>query len=397
MLHDFKNVAVTLSDEGNVAEEIVGRVVGIYQRRLREKYGPSLLTGSSTTQPTIKSLQEAESNDRPKISITPSELAQGHSRNYAEDATYRDPTLGDQGASSDSDGNPETDEQKMLDDWFLALIKTMRADMSNEKLYPAGRVYTMVSALCFFQSSLKLVLILVRLLSQEHWIVFVTPDAPKQTSSRPKPGDPKQFSHKEAHRVVLKLVEDVEKRFGERQSPFDLLDARTTRPKLTLSPSGLLVAVFSRSMLHDHLPSGYEMSTQLLFDVSAIPLSLLLLPLALNRRVSSLDPASRAFSADLETSPPSAPSVSVFYRPLLTTRTFLPYPSFSSRSLHLSSLAHSPLPSPFCCSSLSFFSSTPTCPHLFIILERSLPFLATLSDRPNRYRLQNDPHTRCDL
>lgn len=44
--------------------------------------------------------------------------------------------------------------------------------------------------------------------------MFVTPDAPKKT----KPGDPKQFSHKEAHRVVLKLVEDVEKRFGERKS-----------------------------------------------------------------------------------------------------------------------------------------------------------------------------------
>ncbi|KAL7417827.1 hypothetical protein BDY24DRAFT_373037 [Mrakia frigida] len=216
VLHDFKNVAVTLSDEGNVAEEIVGRVVGIYQRRLREKYGPALLNGS-TTQPTIKSLQEAESNDHPQVSITPSELAQGHSRNYAEDPTYRDPTLEDKSSSSDSESTPEADEQKSLDDWFLALIKTMRADMSNEKLYPAGRVYTM-----------------------EHWTVFVTADLPKPSPNRGKPGDPKQFSHKEAHRVVLKLVEDVEKRFGE--------------------------PVFSRSMLHDHLPSGYEMSTQLLYD-----------------------------------------------------------------------------------------------------------------------------------
>lgn len=156
VLRDFKNVAVTLSDEGSVAEEIVGRVVGIYQRRLREKYGPALLKGSSA-QPSIKSLQEAEANDRPQITITPAELAQGHSRNYANDPSYRDPTLDQEqtnGAKASNEANghgtddKEADEQKMLDDWFLALIKTMRADMSNDKLYPAGRVYTMVRSLC---------------------------------------------------------------------------------------------------------------------------------------------------------------------------------------------------------------------------------------------------------
>ncbi|CED85167.1 Predicted lipase/calmodulin-binding heat-shock protein [Phaffia rhodozyma] len=229
-LRDFRNVALTLSDEGNIAEEIVGRVVGIYQRRLREKYGPVLLKGSTQQDkpvPTLKALQAAEQAERPEVVITREELAKGRTRNYAKDTTYQDSTLRPEypGPGEARDDRMEAededeDDKKMLDDWFFSLIKTMRADMDNDKLYPPGRVYQM-----------------------EHWTVFVTDKhipGSRHSVSPDKKTSKHNSSHKEAHRIVLKAVEDVEKMFGE--------------------------LTFSRSMLQDHVPSRYEQGTQLLYD-----------------------------------------------------------------------------------------------------------------------------------
>ncbi|CAD6588545.1 MAG: hypothetical protein TREMPRED_005079, partial [Tremellales sp. Tagirdzhanova-0007] len=86
VLRDLKNVAVTLFEEGNIAEEIVGRVVGIYQRKF--------------------SFQQASNSD----------------------------TTGS-GVSHDE---PEPTDEEALHDWMISLIKTMRADMDNDKLYPPG-------------------------------------------------------------------------------------------------------------------------------------------------------------------------------------------------------------------------------------------------------------------
>jgi hypothetical protein len=44
----------------------------------------------------------------------------------------------------DAGTGPPTDEE-VLNDWMVSLIKTMRADMDNAKLYPPGMVYIMVS------------------------------------------------------------------------------------------------------------------------------------------------------------------------------------------------------------------------------------------------------------
>ncbi|KAK4689511.1 hypothetical protein P7C73_g601, partial [Tremellales sp. Uapishka_1] len=164
VLRDLKNVAVTLFEEGNVAEEIVGRVVGIYQRKMH----------------------------------------------------LETPLIG-QDAPSD---------EEMLSDWMISLIKTMRADMDNEKLYPPGMVYIMV---CLQQSKG------VRGGShtntrQEYFDVFVTADPGTTTPSG------KNVSHKQAHRVC----DSVQERFRE--------------------------PLFTKTMLNDHLPSHYERSTQLLFD-----------------------------------------------------------------------------------------------------------------------------------
>lgn len=87
VLRDLKNIAVTLYEEAGVAEEIVGRVVGLYRRRF------AFQTGASESTP-----------------LQPS-------------------------------------DEQVLADWMMSLIKTMRADMDNDKLYPPGAVYIMVSAI----------------------------------------------------------------------------------------------------------------------------------------------------------------------------------------------------------------------------------------------------------
>ena len=43
-----------------------------------------------------------------------------------------------------SQDEPEPTDEEALDDWMISLIKTMRADMDNDKLYPPGMVYIMV-------------------------------------------------------------------------------------------------------------------------------------------------------------------------------------------------------------------------------------------------------------
>jgi hypothetical protein len=43
--------------------------------------------------------------------------------------------------------DPEPTHEEVLNDWMTSLIKTMRADMDNNKLYPPGMVYILVSDL----------------------------------------------------------------------------------------------------------------------------------------------------------------------------------------------------------------------------------------------------------
>ncbi|GMK55768.1 hypothetical protein CspeluHIS016_0208240 [Cutaneotrichosporon spelunceum] len=91
-------------------------------------------------------------------------------------------------------------------DWMMSLIKTMRADMDNDKLFPPGSVYIM-----------------------EYFDVFVTGDTDGEHSCK-----------QQAQRVILRQCDSVEERFRE--------------------------PLFSKTMLNDHLPSHYERSTQLLYE-----------------------------------------------------------------------------------------------------------------------------------
>jgi hypothetical protein len=83
VLRDLKNIAVTLHEESGVAEEIVVRAMGLGKPFPEHHRAPN-------------------------------------------------------------DGRVPSDEQ-VLADWMMSLIKTMRADMDNHKLFPPGAVYIMVS------------------------------------------------------------------------------------------------------------------------------------------------------------------------------------------------------------------------------------------------------------
>lgn len=154
VLRDLKNIAVTLFEERGVAEEIVGRVMGLN----RSRFGAESAAG----------------------------------------------------------------EEQMQADWMMSLIKTMRADMDNDKLFPPGSVYIMVSSGGYGQEAD----------AQEYFDVFVTAD---EVSA-----DGKATSNKQAQRVILRQCNSVEERFRE--------------------------PLFSKTMLNDHLPSHYERSTQLLYE-----------------------------------------------------------------------------------------------------------------------------------
>lgn len=102
VLRDFKNVATTLKDESNVAEEIVARVIGVEQRRLRDKYAPSMLGAGGKVNST---------EPLPEVVCSPEEIRQGRTRNCALDQGYRAPGSGS-GTSA-----PMTEDQRQLDDW----------------------------------------------------------------------------------------------------------------------------------------------------------------------------------------------------------------------------------------------------------------------------------------
>ncbi|KAI9317594.1 hypothetical protein BX666DRAFT_2112010 [Dichotomocladium elegans] len=128
LLKDFKNVAVSLSQESSVADDIISRVIGRYRK-------------------------------------------------------------------NDENSNSNDDH----DQWFWALIKTMRADMGADKLYPPSTVYLVESTAQFVQ---------------------------QHTSGGLKK------KHKRAHNIVFHKCEDVQTRFSE--------------------------IVFSRTMFMDHAPNMYE-------------------------------------------------------------------------------------------------------------------------------------------
>ncbi|KAF7731204.1 hypothetical protein EC973_000619 [Apophysomyces ossiformis] len=143
LLKDFKNIAVSLHEDSQVADDILARIIG---RRYR----------------------------------------------------------------SDAKGNGESDSED--EQWFWALIKTMRADMRTDKLYPPGTIYLIES--------------IPQLVQHDNSSI----QTPQSTAQKTR--------HKNAHMVVLNRCDDVQARFSE--------------------------VIFSRTMFIDHAPNMYEKAIQLL-------------------------------------------------------------------------------------------------------------------------------------
>lgn len=140
LLKDFKNVAVSLYNDSDVADDILKRIVGRYHRK------------------------------------------------------------------NDKQAEKEQDDTDADDQWFWALIKTMRADMRADKLYPPSIVYLIES----------------------------TPQLVQRTDTvlQGQSSATSKSQHKRAHMVKLSRCDDVAARFSE--------------------------IVFARSMFMDHSPNMYE-------------------------------------------------------------------------------------------------------------------------------------------
>ncbi|KAG0276260.1 hypothetical protein BGZ95_007771 [Linnemannia exigua] len=127
LLRDFKNVATTLHEEGSVVEDIVKR----------------LIIGASSN----KANAERQAAEEAKVASTTYTSASASTST----APLPPPTK-PEGAPKRSQSMPmysEYDRWQLQEaedrDWSWSLIKTMRADMSSDKLYPPTPVYLLES------------------------------------------------------------------------------------------------------------------------------------------------------------------------------------------------------------------------------------------------------------
>ncbi|KAI9300433.1 hypothetical protein BJ944DRAFT_257870 [Cunninghamella echinulata] len=157
LIKDLKNVATSLHVESHTAESIISRIIGRYNR------------------------------------------ASGKSNNNDN----KDP-------SSSQQQQYASREEEEEEQWLWATIKTMRADMHAEKLYPPMTVYHVET---------------IPQLVQSHTL---------HTQSSLPHSSTKQSQYRKAHMTTLTLCDDIQARFSEIN--------------------------FSRSMFIDHTPSLYEKS-----------------------------------------------------------------------------------------------------------------------------------------
>lgn len=146
VLRDLKTMAMGLYSENGTAEEIVGRVIGLYQKKFisgRTKPHIPIPTSSTTTDSNsneipIESGDQSQSTslselpeEAKEVGLTDLEMKDGRGGNKALNPSYRDPSL----------LGPEVSEDVELNDWLWSLVKTMRAGNDNDKLYPPGRKF----------------------------------------------------------------------------------------------------------------------------------------------------------------------------------------------------------------------------------------------------------------
>ncbi|GAA6003345.1 hypothetical protein JCM10207_000286 [Rhodosporidiobolus poonsookiae] len=218
VLRDLKSMAMSFYAEQGTCEEIVGRVIGLCQRRFMAKRAakknasassPSSSSAGSpdlsrATSPTLSpamddstpTLPTDPSDESRLVPLSADELTAGRGSNLALAPNYRDPSL------VGSDDLVADDVE--LSNWLWSLKTTIRASSDNEKLYPPGDVFVV-----------------------ENFTVFVAGESAAGN-----------YTRREGRRVLLRAVDDVERRFSE--------------------------PVFSRTMLSDHSPVHYEACCDLL-------------------------------------------------------------------------------------------------------------------------------------
>lgn len=159
LLKDFKNIAVSLHEDSHVTDEILSRVIGHYQQ------------GAKKT-----------ANQQPQT----------------------------------EDHHPQHSEEDQ-DQWFWALIKTFRADMLSQKLFPPSTMYLIESV--------------------PQLVQHTESSSSSSSSSSPNTSTARvESKHKRAHMVKFSRCDDVQARFSE--------------------------IVFSRTMFMDHSPNMYEKAIQ---------------------------------------------------------------------------------------------------------------------------------------
>jgi hypothetical protein len=177
VVRDLKNMAMGLYSEEGTAEEIVGRVIGLYQRRFManrstKKPETPLVDGEMDYSPPSLTDVPDESKEVPFSDL---EYEAGRGSNRALDPTYLDPSL----------VGGDVSEDVQLNDWLWSLVKTMRAGNDSEKLYPPGTVYVI-----------------------ENYTVFISGEAMEG-------GGKSKYSRREGRRIILRAVDNVETRFSE--------------------------------------------------------------------------------------------------------------------------------------------------------------------------------------
>ncbi|KAG0221481.1 hypothetical protein BGX31_009802 [Mortierella sp. GBA43] len=258
LLKDFKNVAVTLHEEGSIVEDIVRRlVIGVSSNKANaeRQAAEGISSTTYTSAGTYGSAPMPPRNDH-----EPPRRAQTMPV-YSEYDQWQLQHAEDQ-------------------DWSWSLIKTMRADMSSDKLYPPTPVYVLEStattvvppgasalmtasvgvaasvharspaAAPAAPSSVPLTKSFSASAAFSAAASFAsgfrpsspfgrssTPNpVPKPKAMPPSPPPPIAPQAKTAHKIVMRRYDHVEDRFGELQ--------------------------FARSMFTDHNPANYEMCVE---------------------------------------------------------------------------------------------------------------------------------------
>ncbi|MBW0484019.1 hypothetical protein O181_023734 [Austropuccinia psidii MF-1] len=171
VLHDFKNIAVSLHQEESVALEIVKKVIGLYK--------PNQSNSHSNLNHQFSHQNQKSNQD---VKLKDEEIKAGFGKNRANGHDYQDPAL--KGSKFDrAENSPE------LGDWLWSLMRTMRAVSDAEKLYPPDQL---------------------KIQTGRHSVKEI-----KKNQSGCNTSSTFTQTRKAGRRIILRYCEDVQARFSE--------------------------------------------------------------------------------------------------------------------------------------------------------------------------------------